>query len=67
MTKSRAYVRDEQTGQNPFFVYVQTPVGISAACRFATRENAQAVADAMNDAYESEGRLYRLSDDWTTA
>lgn len=65
MSQFYAFVRDERCSEATWFVYVQTRHGHTVyTCRFGSRHNAEAVATAMNKAWEAEGRLYtRLYED----
>jgi hypothetical protein len=58
MMRFRATIRNEATGECPWFVYVETPQGLTYAARFSTERDARSVANAMNNRWEAEGRLY---------
>lgn len=57
-SKYVAFVKNEQTDTDPWFVYVEHwPMGAAYAARFGRLDSAQRVANAMNAAWEAEGRL----------
>lgn len=53
-----AVVRDEKTGHQPYFVYIETPGSgaVGGALRFDWRDNADQVAACINRALAREGR-----------
>lgn len=52
-----AYVKDESTGRDTYFIYVSSMSGTAGGnVRFSNRANAEAVADAINKAWASEGK-----------
>ena len=57
--KFRALIRNENTGECTWFIYVQTEHGHTVyACRFNAKAHAEQVARSMNQAWAVEGRLY---------
>lgn len=57
--KFRAVVRNEDTVECPWFVYVESEHGgVIYACRFNRMAHAQRIAAAMNACWSEEGRLY---------
>jgi hypothetical protein len=56
--KFLAFIKNEATGECPWFVYVTSGSGSIYACRFAHRRHAEQAAAMMNRHWEEEGRLY---------
>lgn len=55
----RAFIRNENTSQATWFVYVAQENGQTIyAARFNSAHNAQRIADEMNDAWRAEGCFY---------
>lgn len=60
MTKYRAFIRNEDTGMDPWFVYVESEHmnGVRMAARFGTKREAEKIATALNRSFEREGKLW---------
>lgn len=59
MNTQRAIIKNEGTGDAPWFVYVERPYGgaTHGGIRFNRRASAERVAATINRALEAEGRL----------
>jgi hypothetical protein len=60
-TRRRAFVKNEGTITERYAVYTEAEYGNGAwmAARFSWRRSAVQIADALNDAWETEGRLWK--------